>query len=63
MRSTWKTNQPFAFLFKLIVAVTIILVLPITLGYFYINSQFTAPSASEEKKLFVISQNESVASF
>lgn len=63
MRSTWMVRQPFGRLFKFLITLFVVLVIPLAAMTIWVNWALAAPSEKGEKKTFVIQENELVPSF
>ena len=63
MRSNWVVKQPFGWLFKFLITIFIIVVIPLVAATTWVNWALAAPSEKGEKKAFVIAEGESTPSF
>jgi UPF0755 protein len=63
MQSSWEVKQPFGNLFKLLITLFIIVVIPLIALTAWVNWALAAPSKDNQKKTFVIGEGESPASF
>ena len=63
MQSSWEVKQPFGNLFKFLVTIFVIIVIPLIATTVWVNWALAAPSKDNQKKTFVIGEGESPASF